>query len=1105
MHISIEQGDAKAYYYNAATDQTQWHPPGSLSGLSMEVLSRSFEGSESSSVAIEPSSMDSALPLLDMPSSDGVKPKKKKKKGGVKFTFEDDVNTFNADVPTDTLNKSSESIEMPKTGPIEEPTESLHCAMQPEAGNSITVAISDHVTQSDILVSALKSNGGDASKKKKRRVGGIRFNDDDGDKDAIKIEIRTIEPANFDHAESIKNGFTGDIEGNSSHVQVADAEPTDKSGTEALPIILNVNCGGDVATEDHPVREDGAVSSKSLDNVEDINDPHIKETAKTPILSIEESIRVPVQPLPPKERKVFSFTKHTSLGVSFVDGVIPSEVIPALRPYLERRHTTAVALSNQPLSSKKNKLEYPVLVSGWMFSGIAVPVSHPSVIVRGDSDVFESWRQNDDSSFAIFHNERKKIAADMQVAPVDSVNVSIESWGLVLEYLRGIFMDDFLPVVEFQSVVNPKNWKVSKARCPLCRLGVIRLKNDETNTEVPTAMMTLLGSYCITCAARCVLYNKIRTCTPRSQKARLGKDWPLYVPPEHFPLLPGDESPILHTLSASNLDILGSTLDISVPVSPKVDKYDVSALLIAPQSSLSHVGSRGFIRKTSPAKDPSTSKSPERVMTPAHAVVKKMLQRDEPDSDEEVNDSPSYHSPPKRKSRFLSKTIGNDKKISQKSLHSQSMNEMPSFMKNFTMSNIAPDNVFHVAEPEPEPVPDMNLETRYGPQELALIPFLIAKGQYDEAERLLRVAMCLDDMLGDAGAVHTVQILLFQADMYMLLDLFPLALGLFLDSIDILASSIGMEDAIFIESVYKLLSCSRKMGLSEKHINQYVSALCKNLEGSKITSKQAMVDSVYKMEFRSQKNQAEMKKVFVLLREHDALLHSNSIHRQLVSSIKGLVSFISIFESPNGLASAARVLFVQYCCDTELSAFDSTTNSSTNYALKTYGPIAQFVIACCRMRQCQDGEVYRFLAQNLVQKYLSKHENVIGNLVKDSDTIVNEIRLHVSEVAEKTGKVVNIGVFDPLLKRCILHLYPLYLDFLRTTPSAKRLIIYDFLDCEAEYIFISVVLIQSFWRQKYMKWQVARRRANRNILKMLANSGSFVLETEPPVLAKDEI
>ena len=102
---------------------------------------------------------------------------------------------------------------------------------------------------------------------------------------------------------------------------------------------------------------------------EKIDDSVAEEKTETEIAAISELVKVPVQPLPPKDRKVFTFTKNTSLGVTPVDGVMPSERTADLRPvHVKEVSYTALALVSQtkqlPPQPARPKAEYPVLVSG---------------------------------------------------------------------------------------------------------------------------------------------------------------------------------------------------------------------------------------------------------------------------------------------------------------------------------------------------------------------------------------------------------------------------------------------------------------------------------------------------------------------------------------------------------------------------------------------------------------------------------------------------------------------------------------------------------------------------------------------------------------------
>lgn len=173
----------------------------------------------------------------------------------------------------------------------------------------------------------------------------------------------------------------------------------------------------------------------------------------------------------------------------------------------------------------------------------------------------------------------------------------------------------------------------------------------------------------------------------------------------------------------------------------------------------------------------------------------------------------------------------------------------------------------------------------------------------------------------------------------------------------------------------------------------------------------------------------------------------------------------------------------------ESSVLIITLECKHRAASRSYGTIAQFVLACCRLRDCENEEVYRFLLQNLIQKYLSKHENVITDVIPDCASDVSSIRNRVTEKLEKKGRAPTIDEFDVLFKRCVMVLTKLFPSFLRSSKIAKKMVIDDFLDSEAEWAFMSAVMIQSFWRRKYVSWQVSRKRANKKILDAVNKSG----------------
>ena len=67
------------------------------------------------------------------------------------------------------------------------------------------------------------------------------------------------------------------------------------------------------------------------------------------------------------------------------------------------------------------------------------------------------------------------------------------------------------------------------------------------------------------------------------------------------------------------------------------------------------------------------------------------------------------------------------------------------------------------------------------PEELALLPYLVCKGNFLEAERMLRMAVGKQTVDEGAGLKRLLLLMEFQAEMYKLMGLWPLSIGIYLD------------------------------------------------------------------------------------------------------------------------------------------------------------------------------------------------------------------------------------------------------------------------------------------------------------------------------------
>jgi hypothetical protein len=97
--------------------------------------------------------------------------------------------------------------------------------------------------------------------------------------------------------------------------------------------------------------------------------------------------------------------------------------------------------------------------------------------------------------------------------------------------------------------------------------------------------------------------------------------------------------------------------------------------------------------------------------------------------------------------------------------------------------------------------------------------------------------------------------------------------------------------------------------------------------------------------------------VFNQLKDYDDESHSNTDFRKQVSSLYGLHGLVTLLASPTGFFAAARISFVQFCSQYEYLLPTDSKDVKSNDEKLSYAHVAQFVIACCRIRCVEDKEV----------------------------------------------------------------------------------------------------------------------------------------------------
>ena len=132
----------------------------------------------------------------------------------------------------------------------------------------------------------------------------------------------------------------------------------------------------------------------------------------------------------------------------------------------------------------------------------------------------------------------------------------------------------------------------------------------------------------------------------------------------------------------------------------------------------------------------------------------------------------------------------------------------------------------------------------YGPRELAMLPLLLSRRNFDEAERILRVCIVRREYAGEEGVLFVARLMQVQAEMYQMLGLPVLALGLFMDAADMIVSRLGFDSVESLQAFGAVESLLRRMGL--QHAEETFSRSVKSrLEKHFTSSRKAALSSSY--------------------------------------------------------------------------------------------------------------------------------------------------------------------------------------------------------------------------------------------------------------------
>eukprot|EP01041_Mallomonas_annulata_P002165 gene2165-4214_t len=245
-------------------------------------------------------------------------------------------------------------------------------------------------------------------------------------------------------------------------------------------------------------------------------------------------------------------------------------------------------------------------------------------------------------------------------------------------------------------------------------------------------------------------------------------------------------------------------------------------------------------------------------------------------------------------------------------------------------------------------------------KELTAVPFSIASGHYVEAERLLRVSLGVGMGVGVGGdgseeekSFRLFRTLCLQADMYKLMGLWPLAMGLYLDAVELITSVMGYGDIRAMRALCVLLNILRQMDLPEV-ADAYFEKISSRLEAPPANpSRRALLKKLEA--FTRSQNRYRLKLGSLWTRIQDSSPTKRGEYLKLKFTTLGMGGLAKILSSTStstmamGFLCGMRRGFLGYCVSTDRDSL---------------GLVAQFLVQLCMVR------VYRSLLTKLIQRFL---------------------------------------------------------------------------------------------------------------------------------------
>ena len=577
-----------------------------------------------------------------------------------------------------------------------------------------------------------------------------------------------------------------------------------------------------------------------------------------------------------------------------------------------------------------------------------------------------------------------------QSLPLEMIKLPLDLWSIMIEDVRSKLINEWLPKTNSGPVIDVKTWKANVPRCIVCALGFARMKQqyhyhtaDKEGTNIDDHLL------CLPCVIRRDLYNKAKLALPRSFRKNGIDKWPFK----------GTE-----TIEVEKLN---------------------PALLISDNSSL---GSFDDGSANSFSNIPSLQQEAFDSMRLRSPVASKRLHNI--DSYEELINKSGQQLIDFQSSFADGSSIGGTIVSSQASAPS-----------GFLLPNLDEDEDSQVSSMPAT----MIKKNKFVSKELTVVPFLICKGHFEEAERLIRAGMDNEIVNEGEGLGNLIKLLALQAELYKHMGLWPLALANYLDCVDLTASLLGFEDDATISMIELVTSTFRKMHCAS-NAKEYITAICLKLDRFSLDKKKVQVSVKIKEEDKKQ-----IKTVLIA----DAIWTHCIKKEQPIGylarktfMLHGLGGLFNIMNAVEGHAIAVRRGFINQCIDKDPDGL---------------GNLAQFMALCFRLKANNNTDIHKHLIHTIVQKFVSKTLYKINNVAKiyHDNTFSEEIK--AVNTFMNYGIPVGVDIFDASLTIVMNKLVP---EFKKYFYSRGGYVLRQYCqDIASETLNINALQIQTAWRR----------------------------------------